>query len=810
LAIQGLVTNGWIVVVAAGPDGLLGRISQRARNNVWSDWETLGPAVSGAPSVTHSLDGRLEIFAAAPDGLLGHVWQTEVAGPWSGWDAFAAPISGDPVVFHNADGRLEVFARGGDGVLGHIWQTIARPDWSDWEDLGPVISGRPAVFQNRDGRLEVFARGPEGVLGHTWQLAPGGHTGWSSWEDLGPAVSGDPTMFLNADGRLEVFARGPEGFLGHTWQTPEHGWSAWAELGPRISGDPAVFQNVDGRLEVFAIGPEGGLGHMWQTEPSNGWADWDDVGPPVSSDPVVFQNSDGRLEVFAIRLDGVLGHMWQHLTNGVTGWSSWEDLGPAGLGSRLAVSQSGTSGGGNVVPGAERGARTTRELSADVLVIGAGPAGITVADGLVRAGARVVLAESGGLDEDPVAQELNEGIADGPIVKYHSTYLRDGRRRQVQGSASRWGAGWCMPFRAIDFEPRPWVAHSGWPLAHADLAPYELKAAQTFGFDTFGAPRPDGPIIRLSYRFPPNPLAFRAMYLNLLAKPLFRPELGATALELKVRGERVESVRFALSDGNELRVAADTVVLAAGGIENARLLLLHERTIPTSGITGRYFMEHPHVPAGMVQLPDEAPLRSCLVPGPPELEVLALDDASQAGERLLNASVQLRRRYGATSRAGYVNCDLYVRAEQAPNPESRIVLGERLDRFGFPQPVLHWRLLQQDWESIVRTAALVASALEERYGAVAQLSIRPKEPWPSQPAGPAQSANATWGNHHLGTTRMADGPAEGVVDRNCLLQGTANLYVAGSSVFPTGGCANPTFMIVALAHRLVDHLGARR
>jgi choline dehydrogenase-like flavoprotein len=302
------------------------------------------------------------------------------------------------------------------------------------------------------------------------------------------------------------------------------------------------------------------------------------------------------------------------------------------------------------------------------------------------------------------------------------------------------------------------------------------------------------------------------MYLYLLAKPPFRSELGATAVELKVRGDRIESVRFALSDGGELSVAADTVVLAAGAIENARLLLLHEDTIAPSAMTGRCFMEHPHVLAGTVKLPDEAAaaLRSCLVPGPPEFDVLALDDATQAAEGLLNASVQLRPRHGVTPRAGHVECDLYVRTEQAPNPESRVVLGERLDRLGYPQPVLHWRVLRQDWETVVRTAARVASALEESYGAVSRLSIREDEPWPWEPAGPAESGNATWGNHHLGTTRMADDPAQGVVDRDCLLRGTANLYVAGSSVFPTGACANPTFTIVALAHRLVDHLGARR
>jgi choline dehydrogenase-like flavoprotein len=58
----------------------------------------------------------------------------------------------------------------------------------------------------------------------------------------------------------------------------------------------------------------------------------------------------------------------------------------------------------------------------------------------------------------------------------------------------------------------------------------------------------------------------------------------------------------------------------------------------------------------------------------------------------------------------------------------------------------------------------------------------------------------------MGTTRMAGDVADGTVDLNCRLHGVENLYVAGSSVFPTGGCANPTFMIVTLAHRLVDHL----
>jgi choline dehydrogenase-like flavoprotein len=251
------------------------------------------------------------------------------------------------------------------------------------------------------------------------------------------------------------------------------------------------------------------------------------------------------------------------------------------------------------------------------------------------------------------------------------------------------------------------------------------------------------------------------------------------------------------------------VVLATGAIENARLLLMHERYLASSaGSTGRFFMEHPHVLVGAVQLPDPTALHACLTDGAVR-EVLSVPEGVQRTEHLLNVSVQLRPQASIGS-ARPLPCQLYARAEQAPNPDSRVTLGEQLDRLGCPRPHLAWRLTKQDWDSIVRTAELVAAALEQRYGARGELLVHPEEPWPWPPAGPSESSQATWGNHHLGTTRMATRPDEGVVDRDCLVHGTANLYVAGSSVFPTGGCANPTFTIVTLAHRLADHLASRR
>ena len=313
--------------------------------------------------------------------------------------------------------------------------------------------------------------------------------------------------------------------------------------------------------------------------------------------------------------------------------------------------------------------------------------------------------------------------------------------------------------------------------------------------------------MRLSYQFPPNPKIFRTMYVDLLTNPRFQPELGTTAVGLTMRGDRVQSVRLARSNGDEVNVTADTVVLAAGGVENARFLLLHENALGPSAMTGRSFMEHPHVLAGTVRLPNAAALPASQVGT--RLDVFALDEATQRDEHLLNVSVQVRPRGGGTPGPTAVDCDLYARAEQAPNPESRVVLGSQVDRLGQRQPVLHWRLLDQDWISILRTTELVASALQKRHGAQADLLLSADDPWPHDPAGPDEAQNSTWGNHHMGTTRMGDGPDDSVVDRDCLLHGTANLYVAGSSVFPTGGCANPTFTIVALAHRLVDHLSAR-
>jgi choline dehydrogenase-like flavoprotein len=148
----------------------------------------------------------------------------------------------------------------------------------------------------------------------------------------------------------------------------------------------------------------------------------------------------------------------------------------------------------------------------------------------------------------------------------------------------------------------------------------------------------------------------------------------------------------------------------------------------------------------------------------------------------------------------FTSYNLYVTSEQAPNFDSRVKLSEDKDQLGMKKVQLDWRLTKLD----KRTLQELSKAFGTELGRLnlARLKI---EDW-------LLSDDNDWpptlgkGNHHMGTTRMSDDPKKGVVDKNCRLHGMDNLYIAGSSVFPTGGYSPPTLTIVALGVRLADHL----
>jgi choline dehydrogenase-like flavoprotein len=479
---------------------------------------------------------------------------------------------------------------------------------------------------------------------------------------------------------------------------------------------------------------------------------------------------------------------------------------------------------------------TKRVLQADACVIGCGPAGITVAHELVHSGISVVIVESGQMAPDLFAQAQLKGTAVGPVIKGFRHYLSTSRVAGVFGSASRWG-GYCTPLTPIDFEPRDWVPQTGWPITAATLKPFEDRAADALGISRFQSPvqalpkscdNSIGRLVSHAYHYPPNLYALRDRLLALVDHPAFQLKLGVTAMDFAASSGRVQWMRALEVDGAELYIEAKVFILAAGGIENAHVLLLNsgegKANLTTNrSVIGKYFQEHFHVLAGKARIPNArlwadyiriAPSPSA---GHTILRTMVINDEVQRKEQLLNASVEISAKAlnpqdveTAIKSGGPIECDIFVRSEQAPNPQSRVMLGDTLDQLGRQRVDLRWQTVAQDWDSIVKSVNVVVSEMECKWNAQSKIMIDRAWPWPWAPLPPSPIPWHwhTWGNHHMGTTRMSSEDASGVVDSNCRVHGTSNLFVAGSSTFPSSGFANPTFTIVALSIRLAEHLAS--
>ncbi|MGI9421195.1 MAG: FAD-dependent oxidoreductase [Geminicoccaceae bacterium] len=187
-----------------------------------------------------------------------------------------------------------------------------------------------------------------------------------------------------------------------------------------------------------------------------------------------------------------------------------------------------------------------------------------------------------------------------------------------------------------------------------------------------------------------------------------------------------------------------------------------------------------------------------------------LDDVAVAAWQRF---VQGKKTVQEVSYVGLFGC-----TDPVPNPDSRVLLDEEdVDSFGMPRTVLDWRLTEQDHISMRKLAEVIGAELA-RTG-LGRLKLHdwfmeePADDWMMrfhESPEAEQFSYLDWiSNHNIGTTRMADDPMQGVVDADCKMQYVDNFWIAGSSVFPTSGSAQPTMTIVALALRLADHLKAK-
>ena len=531
-----------------------------------------------------------------------------------------------------------------------------------------------------------------------------------------------------------------------------------------------------------------------------------------------------------------------------------------------------------------RSVPTGTVIETEVCIVGTGAAGITLAREFTNSGFRVALLESGSTVLQEATQDLYAGSNIGR--RYFDPKDTSLRVRYFGGTTNYWG-GLCPVLDPLDFEMREGVPYSGWPFSRPYLEPWYRRAQEVLQLGPYGYALSDWGIAPSDIPQPFNGPHFVCQVLQLSPPtrfgPVYGPELrqasrltvylNANALRFDTGDSdgNVQQLSVGVLPDGRFTVRARIYVLATGGIENARLLLLSGKDGGNGlgndhDLVGRFFMCHLEYPGGIIALanPDmnfkfntglsgasynrfgvprrfvsyvclsEDSRRKLRLPHLRFMFTRLIDETNEGGDFLQDLQSVMRdvftkpsiddrtnQRGGVLQDLRSVMRDIYnvttstirkvqfgpgallvhCSSEQMPNPDSRIGLGRETDAFGLRNVTINWQLTAQDKRGMAAGHRLFGAEIGRAGLGRFQSSVTDDDiNWPIK----------MWGNqHNIGTTRMHRDPRSGVVDENCRVHGVANLYVAGSSVFPTQGIANPTFTIVALALRLADHIKER-
>ena len=452
------------------------------------------------------------------------------------------------------------------------------------------------------------------------------------------------------------------------------------------------------------------------------------------------------------------------------------------------------------------------DREADVAIIGAGAAGITLARELSKK-FDVVVIEAGGAEAG--VGELHNGFITCAGLPYP---IEETRRSGFGGSTSIW-SGYCALFDEGDFWDNPGQPLGGWLITRDELMPYYHAACALLNlpdFDFNAAELATRGGMRYGFsadfamdvwRFGQPTARFSEKFSDAVStSSRIRTLTYATAVDLRLApdGSNVSEVVVRTAQGRSGHIRSRIVVIAAGGLETARLLLNADSQVAgglgnAGGMVGRCFMEHPHLPVPGIRGTQDKRLAQWTTRFrvSPELEfefLLGITPQARRKEGLLNARAHAfhtpQMELDEPARIG-----LFL--EQEPNPASRLRLTGNRDAIGLRLVELDWQLSPRDWRSYRRTAQRIGLELIQAGLAIGE---------PEQLIDAIDDSSVLHSNHHLGTTRMSSDTRTGVVNDQCRVHGTDNLYVMGGSVFPTGSWANPTMTVLALTLRLAAHL----
>lgn len=493
-------------------------------------------------------------------------------------------------------------------------------------------------------------------------------------------------------------------------------------------------------------------------------------------------------------------------------------------------------------------------IEGDLCIVGAGAAGLSMALDLEKAPFKIILLEGGGLEYEDRVQELYRGKTTGQ--KYFP--IKSTRLHYFGGTTGHWG-GFCSLLDPIDFTKRDWVNDSGWPITLDDLIPFYKKGHELLDLGLFeynadywlkeyssfeSLPLDQKVVWNKVWRFSP-PTRYNKKYKEAVFNSTnIHLYTYANAVSITANDEvnSVKEITVKNYAGKTHTVRAKRYVLACNAIQNARILLASNQQAKNglgndNDIVGRYFMEHIEMKSAELWLNKPNHLKF-YVHNPRARVELAISAEKQKEHGILNGTSSLTSLAFARRLKPFIETwseedprvskkrmneaftkpegkeidkmiqtqgnnafEMYTRIEQAPNPDCRVTLDTERDELDMPRGQLHWVLSSMEKRSIRKMYEIIGQQVGlagiGRIKLLEFLEDEKDESWPSFTGG---------GWHHMGTTRMCEDPKKGVVDANCKVHGISNLYIAGSSCYPTGGAINPTLSLVALSLRLADHL----